>query len=193
MESLHRRYARLQCRVPGDRGIVPNRRYRRRTIRRNPWQRWTKPSSHLGAELDEQIRTARRRETLLWALSVLAFALTLATGSIGIVLVFLASLKLGIASGAAGLFPGCTGTWLKWECATRSRNRRAIERRRDEEFRLRQAAATIADFPPGREKENFTHPQIASCSLASRWRGCHSCFCLGGLTSVIWSAGMQPG
>jgi hypothetical protein len=107
------------------------------------------------ADLNAQVRTAQRREAILWVLFVLAFTLTLAAGSVGVALIFLATLKVGIASGAAGLLPGCTSAWLKRECATRSKNRQTIEAKRDEEIRLRQAAAAIAELPSGPEKEKL--------------------------------------
>jgi hypothetical protein len=107
------------------------------------------------AYLDAQVRTAQTRETILWALFIVVFALTVAAGSAGIALIFLASLKVGIASGAAGLLPGCTGAWLRRECTIRSKNRQAIETRRDEELRLRQAVAAIAELPNGAEKKRI--------------------------------------
>jgi hypothetical protein len=107
------------------------------------------------ADLDAQARTAGGREALLWVLFVLVFMLTLAAGSTGVVLIFLASLKVGIASGAAALLPGCTSALLKRECTTRSKIRQDIEAKRDEEFRLRQAAATIAELSAGPKKEKL--------------------------------------
>jgi len=107
------------------------------------------------ADLDAQLQTARGRETFLWVLFVLVFMLTLAAGSTGVVLVFLASLKVGIASGAAAVLPGCTSALLKRECTTRSKIRQDIEEKRDEEFRLRQAAAAIAELPAGPRKEKL--------------------------------------
>ena len=107
------------------------------------------------ADLDTQARTARGRETLLWVLFVLVFLLTLAAGSTGVVLIFLASLKVGIASGAAAVLPGCTSALLRRECTTRSKIRQDIEAKRDEEFRLRQAAAAIAELPAGPQKERL--------------------------------------
>jgi hypothetical protein len=107
------------------------------------------------SDLDAQIRTARGRETLLWVLFVLVFILTLAAGSTGVVLIFLTSLKIGIASGAAAVLPGCTSALLKRECSARRKIRQDIEVKRDEEFRLRQAAAAIAELPAGPQKEKL--------------------------------------
>jgi hypothetical protein len=107
------------------------------------------------ADLDAQARTARGRETLLWVLFVLVFMLTVAAGTTGVVLIFLASLKVGVASGAAAVLPGCTSALLKRECTTRSRIRQDIEAKRDEEFRLRQATAAIAELPAGSQKEKL--------------------------------------
>jgi hypothetical protein len=107
------------------------------------------------ADLDAQARTARGRETLLWALFVLVFMLTLAVGGTGVVLIFLASLKVGIASGAGAVLPGCTSALLKRECTTRAKIRQDIEAKRDEEFRLRQAKAAIAELPAGPRRERL--------------------------------------
>jgi flagellar basal body-associated protein FliL len=107
------------------------------------------------ADLDAQLRTARGREALLWVLFVVVFVLTLAAASAGVALVFVASLKVGIASGAAAVLPGCTSAMLKRECSARSKIRQDIEAKRDEEFRLRQAAAAIAELPEGPQKKNL--------------------------------------
>jgi len=107
------------------------------------------------ADLDAQARTARGRETLLWVLFVLVFLLTLAAGGTGVALIFLASLKVGIASGAAAVLPGCTSALLKRECTIRSKICQDIEEKRDGEFRLRQAASAIADLPDGPHKERL--------------------------------------
>lgn len=107
------------------------------------------------ANLGVQIRAARRREAILWWFFVLAFTLTLAAGSVGVALIFLGSLKVAIASGAAGLIPGCTSAWLKREGTTQSKNRQAIEEKWDEELRLRQAAVAIADLPSSSEKKKL--------------------------------------
>lgn len=115
---------------------------------------WQVSSAKL-ADLDAQARTARGRETLLWVLFVLVFMLTVAAGTTGVVLIFLASLKVGVASGAAAVLPGCTSALLKRECTTRSEIRQDIETKRDEEFRLRQAAAAIAEMPAGSRKEEL--------------------------------------
>jgi hypothetical protein len=107
------------------------------------------------AYLYDRIQTVQRQESVLWMLFVLVFVLTLATGCTGVVLILLASLKVGIASGAAGLLPGCLGAWLRRECTVRGKNRQAIEAKRDEELRLRQAFAAIDDLPPGPQKEEL--------------------------------------
>jgi hypothetical protein len=107
------------------------------------------------ADLDTQAQTARGRETFLWMLFITVFLLTLAAGTAGVALVFLASLKVGIASGAAAVLPGCTSALLRQECSTRTKIRQEIEARRDEEFRLRQAAAAIAALPAGPQKERL--------------------------------------
>lgn len=115
---------------------------------------WQTSGNHL-ADLNAQARTARNRETVLWSLFVLIFILTLAAGGAGVVLIFLASLKVAIASGAAGVIPGCTSALLKRECTTQSKNRQAIEAKRDEHLRLYQGAAAIAELPPGPQKEKL--------------------------------------
>ncbi len=86
---------------------------------------------------------------------VLVFLLTLAAGGTGVVLVFLVGLKVGVASGAAAVLPGCTSALLKRECTTRGKILKEIEAKRDEEFRLRQAAVAIAGLPAGPRKENL--------------------------------------
>jgi hypothetical protein len=105
--------------------------------------------------LNAQVRVAQRRETILWWFFVLAFILTLVAGGAGVALILLGSLKVAIASGAAGVIPGCTSAWLKREGTTLSRNRQAIEAKRDEELRLRQAVAAIADLPSSPEKDKL--------------------------------------
>jgi hypothetical protein len=107
------------------------------------------------ADLAAQVQTARQRETILWWLFVLAFTLTLAAGGAGVALILLGSLKVAIASGAAGLLPGCSSAWLRRECTVRSKDRQAIEEKMEGEFRLQQAAAVITELPQGTQKEKF--------------------------------------
>lgn len=107
------------------------------------------------ADLDEQIKAARRREAVLWCFFALAFVLTLAAGGVGVALILLGSLKVAIASGAAGLIPGCTSAWLKREGTTLSKNRQGIEAKLDEELRLHRAASAIADLPSSSEKKRL--------------------------------------
>jgi hypothetical protein len=106
-------------------------------------------------DLEVKADTAWQRERVLWQLFVLVFMLTLAAGSGGVALIFLASLKVAIASGAAGLIPGATSALLKREYAAQSKNRQAIEAKLDEQNRLRQADAAISKLDPGPEKKKL--------------------------------------
>jgi hypothetical protein len=112
-------------------------------------------SNHYYDDLDKQIRTALDREGVLWVLFIIVFILTLTAGTAGVILIFLASLKVAIASGAAGLIPGCTSALLKRECTTQIKRRQAIEAKRDEQLRLRQATAAIAELPPSPQKDKL--------------------------------------
>jgi hypothetical protein len=106
-------------------------------------------------ELVAQVGTVRRRERILWQLFVLAFILTLAAGSAGVVLIFLAGLKVAIASGAAGVIPGCASPLLKRECTSQAKSRQAIEAKGEEQIRLRQSAAAIFALPAGPDKDKL--------------------------------------
>ena len=106
-------------------------------------------------DLEVKADTAWKRERVLWQLFVLVFILTLAAGSGGVVLIFLASLKVAIASGAAGVIPGATSALLKREHAAQSKNRQAIEAKLDEQNRLRQADAAISKLAPGPGKKKL--------------------------------------
>jgi hypothetical protein len=53
------------------------------------------------------------------------------------------------------LAAGRTGVVLKRECTIRSKIRQDIEEKRDGEFRLRHAAAAIADLPDGAQKDKL--------------------------------------
>lgn len=107
------------------------------------------------AELNAQASAAWRREQVLWQLFVLIFVLTLVAGSAGVALIFLASLKVAIASGAAGVLPGCTSALLKREHTTQGKTRQAIEAKRDKQLRLRQSAAAIAALPASPDKDKL--------------------------------------
>ena len=107
------------------------------------------------ADLEVKADTAWKRERVLWQLFVLVFILTLAAGSGGVVLIFLASLKVAIASGATGVITGPASALLKREYAAQSKNRQTIEAKLDEQNRLRQAHAAISKLPPGPEKKKL--------------------------------------
>jgi hypothetical protein len=113
------------------------------------------PSDSYLASLNAQARMAWRRESVLWQLFLLVFILTLAAGSAGVVLIFLASLKVAIASGAAGVIPGCTSAMLKRAHRTQIKNIDSIEAKRDAQLRLRQSAEVISALPPSPKKEEL--------------------------------------
>lgn len=107
------------------------------------------------ADLAARGQTARQRETVLWWLFILAFTLTLAVGGASVVLILLGSLKVAMASGAAGLLPGCSSAWLRREGTARGRDRQDIDKERDGELRIQQAVAVVFEFPPGTQKDKI--------------------------------------
>ena len=69
------------------------------------------------------------------------------------------------------MLPGCTSALLRRVCTTRSKIRQDIEAKRDEEFRLRQAAAAIAEYGGGRKRKDFRRTMRGRCSHASPGNG----------------------
>jgi hypothetical protein len=105
------------------------------------------------ADLSAQVEVARNRERTLWILFIVLFVLTMAIGCSGVIFIFLASLKLAVASGAAGLLPGCASALLKAGQSTATKNRKAAEAQWGEQLKLRQGAAAVDALPPGPDKD----------------------------------------
>jgi hypothetical protein len=106
-------------------------------------------------DLSGQVGEARSRENGLWMLFVLLFFLTLAVGGAGVVFIFLGGLKVAVASGAVGLISGSCSAMLKQEHTTQTRNREAVEAKRDEQVKLRQGEAAVDALPAGPDRERL--------------------------------------
>lgn len=106
-------------------------------------------------DLNTDARSARNRETVFWVLFVSVLGLTMVTGATGVALIFLAGLKLGIASGAASLLSGATSPLLWRGHRVQNQRRLAIEADRDKQLQRVRAAEAIEKLPDGPEKETL--------------------------------------
>jgi hypothetical protein len=106
-------------------------------------------------DLNADARSARNRETVLWVLFVSLFGLTILTGATGAALIFLAGLKLSIASGAASLLPTIASALLWRGHRSQNQRRLATEADRDKQLQRARAAEAIARLPDGPHKETL--------------------------------------
>jgi hypothetical protein len=104
-------------------------------------------------DLNVDARSARNRETVLWVLFVSVLGLTVITGATGAALIFLAGLKLSIASGAASLLPTAASALLWRGHRSQNQRRMAIEADRDKQLQRVRAAEAIERLPDGPQKE----------------------------------------